>query len=202
MANARTDSDPSPHGVLRGCRPNRIGDHAPRLPVIPRELDPVSRRDVCRVSARDDSVGCDVLPFGPQLTELPVLPGLAAVERQAPTVADCAVPDLATRSEPERVHEVPGDRMSAGIGGRPNALPLPTPHSPPSKTKIPCPYVPTQIALSGARAIASTCTPQPDESGSGGICCPASGDTASNDTTTHDARRTISLEPSTPSEAV
>src|SRR4026207_1355659 len=38
--------------------------------------------------------------------------------------------------------------------------PLPTPLR---NTKIPCPYVPTQIALSGARAMASTCTPHPDE---------------------------------------
>src|SRR6185436_16781341 len=46
--------------------------------------------------------------------------------------------------------------------------PSPVPR-PGRKTKIPCPYVPTQIALSGARAIASTCTPHPDESGRGGI---------------------------------
>src|SRR5689334_24708303 len=40
--------------------------------------------------------------------------------------------------------------------------------APARSTKIPCPYVPTQIALSGARAIASTWTPKPVLSGSGG----------------------------------
>src|SRR6266508_6784398 len=48
--------------------------------------------------------------------------------------------------------------------------PLPTPRR---NTKIPSPYVPTQVALSGARAIARTCTPHPDESGSGGTPCKA-----------------------------
>src|SRR5256885_8665533 len=43
------------------------------------------------------------------------------------------------------------------------------------RTKIPCPYVPTQTALSGARARASTCTPKPVVSGSGGSVCPAVG---------------------------
>src|SRR3989440_3058596 len=43
------------------------------------------------------------------------------------------------------------------------------------RTKIPCPYVPTQTALSGARARASTCTPKPVVSGSGVSVCPAVG---------------------------
>src|SRR5213080_2437391 len=37
-------------------------------------------------------------------------------------------------------------------------------------TKMPCPYVPTQRALSGARVRASTWTPKPLVSGSGGSC--------------------------------
>ncbi len=106
-------------------------------------------------------------------------------------------PNACTKS-----HEIACAAVSDDEWMRSHTRPASPVPSPGRKTKIPCPYVPTQIALSGARAIASTCTPQPDESGSGGICCPASGDTASNDTTTHDARRTISLEPSTPSEAV
>src|SRR2546425_480025 len=40
--------------------------------------------------------------------------------------------------------------------------------APGRSTKMPCPYVPTQRALSGARARASTRTPKPVLSGSGG----------------------------------
>src|SRR6266511_3794770 len=47
----------------RRC-PDRIRNHAPRLPVIPRQLDPVRRADVGRVPARDDSVRRHVLPLG------------------------------------------------------------------------------------------------------------------------------------------
>src|SRR5207245_3701619 len=45
-------------------------------------------------------------------------------------------------------------------------------------TKMPCPYVPTQRALSGARASASTCTPKPVVSGRGGSCCASARDGA------------------------
>src|SRR5690348_11298937 len=46
--------------------------------------------------------------------------------------------------------------------------------APRRNTKMPSPYVPTQIAESGARASASTWTPKPLESGSAGIACAAS----------------------------
>src|SRR5437773_2508071 len=42
--------------------------------------------------------------------------------------------------------------------------------APGRSTKMPCPYVPTQRALSGARVRASTWTPKPLVSGSGGSC--------------------------------
>src|ERR1041384_491982 len=63
-------------------------------------------------------------------------------------------------------------------------------------TKIPCPYVPTQAAPSGAGTPRSTCTPHPDESGNGGICCATSGAAHVSDATTHHAPRTISLSAS------
>src|ERR1044071_3954375 len=67
-------------------------------------------------------------------------------------------PNAWTKSQEIACAAVSGDER---IGSQ-----LPAPFR---RTKMPSPYVPTQIALSGARATARTCTPQPDESGSGGI---------------------------------
>src|SRR6266545_633735 len=110
-------SDPSPHRIPGRRRPNRIRDHAPRLPVVPRQLDPVCGRDVSRVPARDDPVRRDVLPFRAELPEFPVLPRRAAVGREAPAVADGTVPDLPARSEAERMHEIPRNRVGGSIAG-------------------------------------------------------------------------------------
>src|SRR5258707_10121727 len=67
--------NPPPHRILSRRRANRIRYHAPRRPIIPRQLDAVGRSDVRRVPARHDSVGRHVLPLGAELTKLPVLPG-------------------------------------------------------------------------------------------------------------------------------
>src|SRR6266705_326523 len=117
--------DPPPDRVLGRGHSNRIGNHPPRLPIVPRQLDAVRRADVRRVSARDDAVRRDVLPFRTKLPELPVLPRLAAVGREPPAVADRPVPDLAARSEAERMHEIPRDRMCGGVARGAYLLPAP-----------------------------------------------------------------------------
>src|SRR6266567_2462405 len=65
------------------------------------------------------------------------------------------------------------------------------------RTKIPCPYVPTQTALSGARARASTCTPKPVVSGSGGSDCCAPRDLVTTSKTGNVERATCSIYPLT-----
>src|SRR5205823_777970 len=72
-----------------------------------------------------DAVRRDVLPFRAELSELPVLPRLAAVGVEPPAVADGAVPDLPFGPEGEGVDEVPRDGMSSGIPRRPVLLPPP-----------------------------------------------------------------------------
>src|ERR1041384_49159 len=60
-------------------------------------------------------------------------------------------------------------------------------------TKIPWPYVPIQIERSGANERARTCTPKPDESGSGTGSWAGSDLAATTVATTHNARRTVIL---------
>src|SRR6266480_2335184 len=67
--------------------------------------------------------------------------------------------------------------------------------APGRRTKIPCPYVPTQRALSGARASASTCTPKPDVSGSGGKVCCAPRDLVTTSKTGNVERATCNIYP-------
>src|SRR6266571_7052587 len=69
-------------------------------------------------------------------------------------------------------------------------------------TKMPSPYVPTQMAESGARASARTCTPNPVLSGSAGIDCAVSDPAASSkpQATPHHAPRTLFIWLSNPPE--
>src|SRR5437762_641566 len=67
--------------------------------------------------------------------------------------------------------------------------------APGRRTKIPCPYVPTQRALSGARASASTCTPKPVVSGSGGSDCCAPRDLVTTSKTGNVERATCNIYP-------
>ena len=110
-----------------------------------------------------------VLPFGAELVVGPAPPGLPAVQRQAPSVPHGAVPDLAPRPEAEGVHEVPGER--AGRGVAPDHLPGPARRT--GADRSPCRRCPARAVPSGSRAAASTWTPQPALSGSGGERRPA-----------------------------
>src|SRR5256885_625203 len=92
---------------------------------IPRQLDPVGRAHVHGVAPGDDAVGRDVLPFGAELLELPVGPGLAAVGRQAPPIPDRAVPDFPVRPECEGVYEVEGNRPRGRVARVLDLLPAP-----------------------------------------------------------------------------
>src|SRR5438876_7413943 len=67
--------------------------------------------------------------------------------------------------------------------------------APGRRTKIPCPYVPTQRALSGPRPSASTCTPKPDVSGSGGKVCCAPRDLVTTSKTGNVERATCNIYP-------
>src|SRR3989441_13265220 len=105
----------------RSCA-QRIRDLEPPDPAVPRELDAVGRGDVDGVAARHDPVGRDVLPFGPELREIPVGPRRTAVGRQPPAVPHRAVPDLAPGAESERVHEIPRDGVGARVARVPDLL--------------------------------------------------------------------------------
>src|SRR5579859_3874535 len=117
--------NPADHRILRGGRAGRVRDHRPGLAVIASYLDAVRSADVGRIPARGDAIGRHVLPLGAELAELPVGPGLPAVGREPPPVADGAVPDFAARPEGEGVDEIEGDGMRGGVDARLDPLPAP-----------------------------------------------------------------------------
>ncbi len=99
-------------GVGRALRrwAHRVADGGPVPPIVGRDLESVSGGDHRGVSPHRDAPWRDVLPLRTELFVRPVPPGRAAIEREAPAVSHRAVPDLASRSEGDRLYEVHRDR--------------------------------------------------------------------------------------------
>src|SRR5262245_50645005 len=77
------------------CNARRRLDAAPRASAIACDAQPIRSCDVNRVAAVANAIRHHVLPLGPELAELPVLPRAAAIGRAAPAIANRAIPDRA-----------------------------------------------------------------------------------------------------------